>query len=67
MLNYHFPHIVEINLELVLHVSGQVRAAVFDLVHVLPLAAAGEVKGELVRKQFVNPVQEFSGHCRDAF
>lgn len=67
MLNYHFPHIVEINLELVLHVSGQVRTAVFDLVHVLPLAAAGEVKGELVRKQFVNPVQEFSGHRRDAF
>lgn len=55
-------HSVKIVLELVLHVSGKVCAAVFQFFHVISLAVTGEVKGQLVRKHVVDPAQEIPGH-----
>lgn len=62
MLSHLVSHSVQIHLELILHVPGQVGAAVSNLFHLVLLALTGEVKGQLVRKQVVDPVQEISGH-----
>lgn len=66
---FAFPNlladIVQIHLELVLDISGQVCAAAFNLFHFQPLAFTGEVEGLMVGKQTVDPIQEIPGHCLD--
>lgn len=58
-------HFVQIRLELIFHVFGQIGAAGPYLLHLLPLPLAGEVKGELIGEQVVDLVQETPGHRFD--
>lgn len=58
-------YFVQIGLELIFHVFGQVGAAGSNLVHVLLLPLTGEVKGHLMGEQVVDLCQEVSGHCID--
>lgn len=47
------------------HIFGQIGAAGPNLLHLLPLAVAGEVKGQLMGKQVIDLVQEIPDHCFD--
>lgn len=58
-------HFVQIGLELLLDVSGQVGAAGANLLHLLPLTLAGEVKGQLMGTQVVELVPEILRHGFD--
>lgn len=54
-------HVFQICLEPMFHIFGQIGAAAPNLLHFFPLAFTGEVKGHLMGKQVVDPVQEFPG------
>ena len=57
---------VEVLLEAVLHLPGEVGAVGSGLLHLLLLLGAGEVEGEVVGEQVVDPSQERAGHRLDA-
>lgn len=58
-------HVVQIQLELVLYVPGEVGAAVLDLLQPLTLTGAGQVKGLLVWKHVLDLVQKLLRHRLD--
>ena len=61
------PHVVQVPLEFVLHLLGEVGTATADLLHLLLLLLTGQVEGHGVGEQGVDPGQEATGHCLDAF
>ena len=63
---YLVPHVVQVPLELVLHLLGEVGAAAADLLHLGLLFLTGQVEGHGVGEQGVDPGQEATGHRLDA-
>lgn len=59
-------HVVQVMLELLLHVSGQAGAVELDPVQVLPLLLTGEMEGHVRGEEGVDLVEEGIGDVGDA-